>query len=523
MKMKFYLIMILVAALGISSCYDDKGNYDYKDLQRIEIEFPQGGIINKTLWDTLEITPRFTYSNPADTVMNLEYTWTFGNKVISKERNLKYIIDTIQKAPCCLKVEDKDNGVFFVQSTSLNVGNKYETGGYIVLSEKNGKSCLSFLPLELQWDENWEEVIGVSCTVTEDAYKRENHEELGTGPIKVHLHYCFDQMNLGGNQIMVVQQGDRQLVDVNSKTFLKEVTGDQIFAGGWPSGLKVADVMFMFWSDLIQDEQGRLYSRVKSTDQLFHSEYFLPDPLKYEGKVMENMRIIPGFVHDAKFCLLYDEKDKRFFVCIDLNGNKEQAVGKIIALKEELSETGTYPEKFVPLENLGDYNLVHVGYLSVQFGSSTEYFVVLEKDGKYYQQEFAIERDYSTSDVMIKDMNFLEISGGESVIDANSLIYALPNDYYGAYVLISKGNQLYLYDRNSPSNGIKPFYTFDGNITSMDSEIYRSRCLGVGLDNGKFALLKMINAKNLQTPEEKLFWQTPDDVNLGHIKDIRYK
>lgn len=520
MNMKYYLILVLAVVIGISSCYDDKGNYDYKNLKKIEIESFSDGTIYKTLRDTLRINPKFIYSTP-DTVMNLEYTWTYIGKVIGRERNLEYVIDTMAKGYCSLKVEDKDNGVFFTQGVYLQISNKYQTDGYVVLGEKDGKSKVSFLPLSLVYTDNI--LTGASCTIVEDVYQLENKEELGRGPIKMHKHYCAVGNDLNDNQMMVVQEEAQQLVDLNSKTFLKEVTGDQVFAGGWPAGLKVTDVMFMRWCDLIRDEQGQLYSRIKSTDQLFHSEYFLPEPLKYEGQVMKNMHIIPGKIEPSKLCLLYDGSNQRFLAFMDVNSDAEQARGKVVALTEAMTENGEYPAEFVPLENFGDYRFVFAGYVNPDYYTHIEYFVVLEKDGKFYQQEFLLERDFSTSELVIMNMKFREIPGGESVIDGNTVFYVLPSENNGEYVLMATGNRLYLYDRAAPENGIKLFYTFDGNITSMDSEIFRSTCLGVGLDNGRFAIMKMINAKNLQTDKEKLFWITPEGIDLGNIKSVCYK
>lgn len=103
MKLKL-IILFLAVVVGLYSCYDDKGNYDYKELTSIEIE--EFSTIHLTLGDTLRINPVFTYSS-ADTVMNLEYTWTLGGKVIGKQRNLEYVPDSIFSAYCVLKADRK--------------------------------------------------------------------------------------------------------------------------------------------------------------------------------------------------------------------------------------------------------------------------------------------------------------------------------------------------------------------------------------------------------------------------------
>ncbi len=61
------------------------------------------------------------------------------------------------------------------------------------------------------------------------------------------------------------------LIDINAYTFKEENRAAEMFMSGVPT---ISDVMFMQWVDLVADEQGRLYKRVKSTNELFHSNRF---------------------------------------------------------------------------------------------------------------------------------------------------------------------------------------------------------------------------------------------------------
>lgn len=65
--------------------------------------------------------------------------------------------------------------------------------------------------------------------------------------------------------------------------------------------------------------------------------------------------------------------------------------------------------------------------------------------------------------------------------------------------------------------------TFDADITAMGGESFNSNYLGVGLENGRVFVLVTENAKNLQTDEEKIWWQSSANIDLGHIKNIRYR
>ena len=80
------------------------------------------------------------------------------------------------------------------------------------------------------------------------------------------------------------------MIDINAYTFKEENRAAEMFMSGVPT---ISDVMFMQWVDLVADEQGRLYKRVKSTNELFHSNRFLPSFVENEdGEVLQGIRFI---------------------------------------------------------------------------------------------------------------------------------------------------------------------------------------------------------------------------------------
>lgn len=105
MRSKNIIYALAVLILSFIGCYDDKGNYDYADLNEIQIE-EFNYISSPTLGDTIRIVPKFTYSKGDSSNVELSYEWTFAGKVIGNERNLEWIIDTMTKAYCILRVTD---------------------------------------------------------------------------------------------------------------------------------------------------------------------------------------------------------------------------------------------------------------------------------------------------------------------------------------------------------------------------------------------------------------------------------
>lgn len=83
MKILKYIILSIVASLGLWSCYDDKGNYDYHDLDEIVID-SSGGLIQANYsisrLEILEIPLKVYYEgklvNGSETQFpDLEFNW----------------------------------------------------------------------------------------------------------------------------------------------------------------------------------------------------------------------------------------------------------------------------------------------------------------------------------------------------------------------------------------------------------------------------------------------------------------
>ena len=54
---------------------------------------------------------------------------------------------------------------------------------------------------------------------------------------------------------------------------------------------------FIQYADVVCDQDGKLYSRLKLSDNVYNSEYFLQSPLKVRGEeeVLENCRVCRGY------------------------------------------------------------------------------------------------------------------------------------------------------------------------------------------------------------------------------------
>lgn len=65
-------ILFLAAFLSFASCYDDKGNYSYSEINQVTISFDEE-IYEVGRYMELEITPNVTFSMNSD--HEYEYLW----------------------------------------------------------------------------------------------------------------------------------------------------------------------------------------------------------------------------------------------------------------------------------------------------------------------------------------------------------------------------------------------------------------------------------------------------------------
>ena len=527
--MKYNIFSLIIIVLFFTNCYDDKGSNSYHDINTIEIgEFPNFEN-NITIGDVLDIKPELTFSSGVETE-NLTYTWTYCGKTRPEwnKKDFHWVTDTIALGQLALRITDPNTGVTYIQSKTYEVYSKFNAYGWIILGDKDQKSYLTFIKESIEENETGEEVW--ADIVYEDVYKQQNNSELGSIPIKIHEHFCntYGNSNLVGN-IMIVQQGGQGMVDLDGFAFQKEITIDEAFANNaLPADFKPINTMSMKRVDLIENYDGKIFSRVKPNDQLFHSSSYLQTPVTLDGEELHAHIHLSTFVY-CGFATLHDFENNRLDLVLDqtINNGLTNVNKPLVMPGKPSDDIESVPADWVPLDNLGDNELIHLGYYrpdpyDAYSSQCVGFFMILkDKDGKYWTQDFIINRDWNISDVYLNNCKRNEIDLAP-YINSNSVIYTLPYGEESDYVLISKDKELYLYCRNSPKDGIKPYYTCSGNVTAINAEKYRHRHAGIGMDNGQFIILNMKDGKNL-TNEEKLIWKTPEETNLGKIVDVRFK
>ncbi|WP_343303732.1 PKD-like family lipoprotein [Chitinophaga niabensis] len=158
--MKANLTIICILTVLFSSCYKDKGNYTYAELNKLQITDTYGAVnVPITFGDTLKINPKITQTT-APNEENLTFEWmVFDNSPASSYNLPKTVIATtrnlavkITEPPFSLgqnyrltyKVTDKRTGVSSFLFYNLTIINKYAQG-WMFLEDKAGVGDFSMI------------------------------------------------------------------------------------------------------------------------------------------------------------------------------------------------------------------------------------------------------------------------------------------------------------------------------------------------------------------------------------------
>lgn len=93
--MNMKIIFIVMFLLGMASCYDDKGNYDYKEMNDIEVSVSTETSYY-SLGDKVISKPELTFALGRES-QNLAYEWSYDGHVIAHSKDLEWVADTVAK------------------------------------------------------------------------------------------------------------------------------------------------------------------------------------------------------------------------------------------------------------------------------------------------------------------------------------------------------------------------------------------------------------------------------------------
>ncbi len=523
MKMKNIKIIIisLLSLLFLFSCYEDKGNYDYKKLNEINISGLQPTYY-LNVGDTLKLKPHLSFA--VDSNASCTCSWKLDmDTVICDTKELEYIIPPTSPESVQLVFTIKDDKSKFTTqfSMSLMISQKY-ANGWLILSEKDGRSSLDFFR-----HPNVSEIV-TELEVTEffDVYKTTMKEDLGSQPMYLRQHWRSKQEELG--HVVVVQKGGQGSVDLLGGNLTKSLEIEKEFSQV-PENFDPKDVLYADQFSYILNSNGKIFSRKNFSDVAFHSGYFSHYPVGFDDEGEFKELNVDRFIHGVNysqsnggFVLTYDKANKRFLALRDVKGytNIDRS-GEIVGVDNTVS----YPQNFIKLHNIENNELFFSYGHSVSMGQGL-YNIFKTPEGKYVEQQITLYLNTSgktSLNVTAKKQRNIP----DGYIDENSIVDVPDGSYYGTKnVFISKGNKLNYCSRTMDGEEIgetvsfSEYFTFDSDIVAMDDQHWQNKILCVALANGEVYFMNISN-EALAGKTEKILHKVSKP--LGKIKQILYK
>lgn len=238
---KIYLLMSLVALL-FTSCFDDDGNYTYKNVDEITIEgLDESYVKNSYAGEVLEIDPviKTAYTD-------LEYEWwmwdpsketgytgweenvtPYEAELISTDKKLSYKVECpIGQYTLMLKVTSKTNGYFNVATTRFDAQTVFTRGFYILKETSDGNTELDLYNRDNQLMSNLLEGTGLGAM---------KGKPLALGALQGHAMRNEAGEYLKIHTICVTTQ-DKEIAFFNTENLEKVHDASDVVTGGLKEG-----------------------------------------------------------------------------------------------------------------------------------------------------------------------------------------------------------------------------------------------------------------------------------------------
>jgi hypothetical protein len=150
---KIYIFLLLTVFL--SACYDDKGNYDYHDINELTISGIEKSYSCMTDMDVLHIEPniKMTEAVGESDDLRFEYYWIAMRgstpiDTIGRERILDYFVALPPDSyTLTFRILDKETGIFWKTSASMTVGNPYTKGIMLMGENDDGNATFEMISM----------------------------------------------------------------------------------------------------------------------------------------------------------------------------------------------------------------------------------------------------------------------------------------------------------------------------------------------------------------------------------------
>ena len=462
MKRLIYFILGLLVA----SCYDDKGNYTYQEVNTLDVSLNKVYSVRLDKDTTVTIIPQLSQSLQ-ENEDNLEYTWLHSTTnhnfyghgkfdTVGLEQNLNFHIDPEAKNLAYahyfrLNVYDRITDIEYPVNTTIELIKPY-VGSWMILHRKNGQTELGSV-----------EYIGGDIVVQEDAYYEETGKRF-TGKPQALMSYTtsckYYGTGSGWNMFTVITDDPVESgVYCQWKHFEKKDSLTRMVA-------PLAQNSFDFQHITLADGDGTASALLLSGGMLYQSPR--------AGKIYEPAADLEGEVNItlaskiSNNALLYDEAGHRF--AFYYNTSDGLGVKKYDPLYFSESEENTNLIKAIPTRD-GNVSAVNpnklpedqkvlylgTGYQSASAWTSVYAYALAKNDTRCFVYEFN-PRGFNYSDnASFNGYYTINIPQG---LDESAVFASTPP--YSGLLFYASGNTVYRLDFKQAGGKATAIYTHAG-------------------------------------------------------------
>lgn len=462
MKRLIYFILGLLVA----SCYDDKGNYTYQEVNTLDVSLNKVYSVRLDKDTTVTIIPQLSQSLQ-ENEDNLEYTWLHSTTnhnfyghgkfdTVGLEQNLNFHIDPEAKNLAYahyfrLNVYDRITDIEYPVNTTIELIKPY-VGSWMILHRKNGQTELGSV-----------EYIGGDIVVQEDAYYEETGKRF-TGKPQALMSYTtsckYYGTGSGWNMFTVITDDPVESgVYCQWKHFEKKDSLTRMVA-------PLAQNSFDFQHITLADGDGTASALLLSGGMLYQSPR--------AGKIYEPAADLEGEVNItlaskiSNNALLYDEAGHRF--AFYYNTSDGLGVKKYDPLYFSESEENTNLIKAIPTQD-GNVSAVNpnklpedqkvlylgTGYQYASAWTSVYAYALAKNDTRCFVYEFN-PRGFNYSDnASFNGYYTINIPQG---LDESAVFASTPP--YSGLLFYASGNTVYRLDFKQAGGKATAIYTHAG-------------------------------------------------------------
>lgn len=462
MKRLIYFILGLLVA----SCYDDKGNYTYQEVNTLDVSLNKVYSVRLDKDTTVTIIPQLSQSLQ-ENEDNLEYTWLHSTTnhnfyghgkfdTVGLEQNLNFHIDPEAKNLAYahyfrLNVYDRITDIEYPVNTTIELIKPY-VGSWMILHRKNGQTELGSV-----------EYIGGDIVVQEDAYYEETGKRF-TGKPQALMSYTtsckYYGTGSGWNMFTVITDDPVESgVYCQWKHFEKKDSLTRMVA-------PLAQNSFDFQHITLADGDGTASALLLSGGMLYQSPR--------AGKIYEPAADLEGEANItlaskiSNNALLYDEAGHRF--AFYYNTSDGLGVKKYDPLYFSESEENTNLIKAIPTRD-GNVSAVNpnklpedqkvlylgTGYQYASAWTSVYAYALAKNDTRCFVYEFN-PRGFNYSDnASFNGYYTINIPQG---LDESAVFASTPP--YSGLLFYASGNTVYRLDFKQAGGKATAIYTHAG-------------------------------------------------------------